>query len=182
MRVEIETLVGIEEAVRSARQTQGLDGKSAISTERWLDWLHAEHTPIRVYLLRVNWIDIPYYVAMHLVRHDKGVVPFVRTQRDTSMNPVDYDRRKAPQDAIVNYCPVLNPQSLINISRRRLCTHADNITSLAVIMAKDKIASDSNPYTAMIARVMVPDCEYRGACHELNPCGKMPTWKNLLWG
>lgn len=178
MNVTIDLLIGVDECVKSARQTQRLSGGKTLSVDTWLNWLHAEHSPIRVMQLRVNMHDIPYYTAMHLVRHTQGITPFVSSQRDTAINPVDYDRRKAPQDALVDYCPVVNPQSLINISRRRLCTHADEVTRQIWGEVKKAIAAHDDPYVAAIAKVMMPDCDYRsGICHELKSCGYRQGWR-----
>ena len=180
MIVTIDQLVGIEECVKSAAHTQGVEPEEIKMTpEKWLAWLHAEHSPIRVMQLRINMIDIPYYSAMHMVRHTQGVIPFVRSQRPEARNSVLYDRRKAPQDVPVSYRPIMNPQTLINVSRRRLCSRADETTRLIWEIAKAAIATDPDLYIKQIAKVMVPDCIYRGACHELQSCGHMPHWKGI---
>ena len=114
---------------------------------------------------------IPYYVSVHLLRHKVGVEHFVRSQRPTSMNPVDCDRRQASQDALVDHTMILNPQALIAISRKRLCNKADVVTQNIWRQVRDEIAGDDNLYIAAVAEVMIPDCMYRGACHEVQPCG-----------
>jgi len=176
--ISIDVLVDADECFRSAANTQGKENiKTSIT--KWSDWLHAEHSPIRVMQLRINMIGIPYYVAMHLVRHTEGVIPFVRSQRSDITNPVDYDRRKAPQDSTVDYRPVLNPQSLINISRRRMCTRADIDTRKLWIKVRNAIENSPNLYVSEIAKVMMPDCAYRGfICHEIKSCGFANHWKD----
>jgi len=171
MRVKVRALVDIQECGRVARATQGLTG-NIVSLKTWKRWLRAEHSMIRVFLLSIEMFDIPSYVSVHLVRHKIGVEHFVRSQRPTAMNPVDYNRRKAPQDVLVNHIMILNPQALINISRKRLCNKADPVTRKLWYLVREVISRHSNPYMAAIASVMVPDCIYRGGCHEIVPCGK----------
>jgi len=170
--VTVRTLTDVRECARVARLTQGMEGDS-ISLSTWRKWLRAEHSMIRVFILAVEIRNMPYYVSVHLVRHKIGVEHFVRSQRPTSMNPVGYDRREAPQGALVDHTMVLNPQALINISRKRLCNKTDVVTQNIWRQVHQTIARHNNPFVAMIATVMLPDCEYRGGtCHELNPCGK----------
>jgi len=169
--IKVRALVDIQECGRVARATQGLTG-NIVSLKTWQRWLRAEHSMIRVFLLSIEMTDIPYYVSVHLVRHKFGVEHFVRSQRPTSMNPVEYDRNEAPQNALVNHTMVLNPQSLINISRKRLCNKADPVTRRLWQYVRDVISRHSNPYVAAIASVMVPDCKYRGECHEIVSCGE----------
>ena len=169
--IRVRPLVDVQECGRVARATQGITGNS-VSLKTWQKWLKAEHSMIRVFLLAIEMTDIPYYVSVHLVRHKFGVEHFVRSQRDTSMNPVEYERNSAPQNALVNHIMILNPQSLINISRKRLCNKADPATKRLWSYVRDVISRHHNPYVAAIASVMMPDCEYRGRCNEVVPCGK----------
>ena len=180
MNITVEVLTPAIECFKSARQTQGMQfEKITPSVKTWISWLHAEHSPIRVMQLRINMTFVPYYIAMHLRTHTEGIMPFVRSQRDTAISPVDYDRRKAPQNAPVDYCPVLNPQSLINISRRRLCRKADKDTIEVWKEVKRVIENHPDDYVAAIAPLMMPYCEYRGdICHEINSCGLYPNWKD----
>ena len=89
------------------------------------------------------------------------------------MNPGGYDRNEAPQNAPVNHIMVLNPQSLINISRKRLCNKADLATMKLWYLVREVISRHRDSYIAAIASVMVPDCVYRGRCNEMVSCGKM---------
>jgi hypothetical protein len=127
---------------------------------------------IRVFILSIEMRSIPYYVSVHLVRHKVGIEHFVGSQRPTSMNPVGYDRRQAAQDALVDHTMILNPQVLINISRKRLCNKADVVTQNIWRQVRDAIAGHDNLFVAAIAEVMLPDCLYRGNCHEIIPCRK----------
>lgn len=59
-------------------------GKKA-TTPPTSEWKHrileARHSPIRE-LRFVFRLEVPYWVAMHLVRHHVGCQPYVRTQRN----------------------------------------------------------------------------------------------------
>jgi len=177
MEIIVSAETDIRLVARAAAETQGIE-TSSLTVGRWLRWLRSEHSMIRLYQISIRLVGIPSYVSVHLVRHKIGVEHFVRSQRDTSMNPVDYDRRKAPQDALVNHRMVLNPQSLINISQVRLCNKADQATRNVWYNVLLVIWGHENPYISAISEVMMPRCEYRGGvCHELRPCGKYPHYK-----
>lgn len=174
MKVDISIMSGIGWVIEAAAWTQGISTGAiydSMSPDKWFLWLKAEHSPIRAFRLRIRIHDIPYYSHVHLIRHHVGVQPYVRSQRPDCINPVDYERGAARQDAPVGLMPDVNPQSLINISRKRLCRKADPVTRLAWEMVKTAIAEHENPYVAAIAEAMVPDCEYRGECYELKSCG-----------
>ena len=61
----------------------------------------------------------------------------------------------------------VNAQTLINISRKRLCTCASPETRYAWQIVKDAIA-EIDPE---MAAVMVRQCVYRGRCPERTRCG-----------
>lgn len=134
--------------------------------------LKARHSPIRelkfVFLLK----DVPYWVAMHLVRHHIGCQPYVRTQRNDRQT--DYDRTKAPQDAPVDMMWSMNADALMTIANKRLCTMAAKETR-EVVEAMCFLAIKSNPE---FAGMLVPMCEYHGGvCHEFKSCGRCPEAK-----
>lgn len=173
MKITIRNTGTIELVAEAAAITQSIAIKKP-STETWLRWLHSEHSMIRAFGLRITLIDVPYFVHVHLVRHKKGCKWYVRSQRPTAINAVDYDREKAPQDALVSLILDTNPQALINISQRRLCYKADKKTRRVWNSVTQAIRLHSDPYVAAIADVMMPTCEYRGGiCHELTPCELM---------
>ena len=174
--VSIEPISNIRFVAKAAAITQGLSA-STLSVQTWRKWLHAEHSIIRNYLLSVELINVPYYVSVHLVRHKIGVEHFVRSQRPSSTNPVDYDRNQAPQDSPVNHLMIANAQALINISQVRLCGKADPVTRRVWERVKLAISEHHDPYVKVVAEVMVPRCLYRGGvCHELKSCGRSPHY------
>lgn len=136
-----------------------------------LDWkrrsLEARHSYIRELKFGFLLTDVPYWVAMHLVRHHVGCQPYVRTQRNDRQ--AEYDRGKAPQDAPVNLIWSMNAESLMTIANKRLCKQAAKETSSIVasmcVLVKDKCPE--------FTKQLVPICEYHGGvCHEMFPCGR----------
>lgn len=126
--------------------------------------LAAEHSPIRLIELKIRMTDIPYWVSVHLVRHNIGVTHFVSTQRTDRTGE---NRNEKPQDAPVNHTMAANAQALINISRKRLCGQASAETR-SVWKAVREAVREVEPE---LADAMVPECLYRGKCPELKCCG-----------
>lgn len=151
------------------------------SVETWKRWLHAEHSMIRRFELSITVCDVPYFVHVQMRTHHVGCEWYVRSQRPTAINPVDYDRRKAPQDAPVDLIMDTNPQALINIAQVRLCSKADDETRQVWDNIAQAIHVHDDPYIAAIARVMMPRCKYRGGvCYELRPCGLYLHFETLI--
>ncbi|MCP4341334.1 MAG: hypothetical protein GY799_21215 [Desulfobulbaceae bacterium] len=123
-----------------------------------------EHSPIRVEHYCVDMRDIPVFVSVHMVRHKIGVEHFCLTQRD-DRGGID-DGRWTPTDHLM----IVNAQSLINISRDRLCLKSHKETVKIMSLIKRAVA-EINP---ALADFMVPNCVYRGGiCKEWkNTCGK----------
>jgi hypothetical protein len=126
--------------------------------------LLSEHSPIRQLSFKFKWIDIPYWVSVHLVRHKIGIEHFVRTQR-TDRTGVNRD--EIPQGALVEHEIVVNTQAMITISRKRLCKCASNETSKAwkILLETIKVLEPE------LYDVCVPECVYRGRCTEFKSCG-----------
>lgn len=128
--------------------------------------LLAEHSPIRTLVWTVRMHDVPYWVAMHLVRHKIGAEWYVQSQRNDRQDR--YDRNAAPQDMPVMVTAELNAQALISISRKRLCKKAVPETrELWGEVCKAVIATEPAMTVAL-----APDCVYRGQCCEMRPCGQ----------
>ncbi len=123
--------------------------------------LIAEHSPIRQFVVKWKWVDLPYWVSVHLVRHNIGIEHYVSTQRPNK------DRSKAPQSFPVSHECVANAQAIINISRKRLCNKAALETREAWKMFLDSLYDVSDD----LFMVCVPECIYRGFCPEFNTCG-----------
>ena len=139
------------------------------------EWKHklllSEHSPIRTLNFCIKMI-VPYYVSVHFVRHFIGVSHFVQSQRNNRQN--NYDRTKAPQDALVSHIMYVNAQELMFMARRRLCTQADPFTRKVM----EEICKQVIKLCPEFEGCLVPNCVYRnGRCDEFNCCGYNNTYK-----
>ena len=55
----------------------------------------AEHSPIRKLKFAWRWMDLPYWVSVHFVRHKIGIEHFVKTQRTDRDRP-HQTRKRVP--------------------------------------------------------------------------------------
>lgn len=120
--------------------------------------LIAEHSPIRDYIIKWEWLSIPHWVTVHWVRHKwEKLVGTQRTDR------TGVDRTKLTQDEPQNMRGEANTQHLIDTMRKRLCSCASDKTRECAYSLKTEIHDtvDEN-----IANVLVPNCVYRGGCPE----------------
>lgn len=139
--------------------------------------LLCEHSPIRQLLIKAKWYDLMYWVSVHIVRHKIGIEHWVRSQRPDRMG-VKLDRNDAPQSSLIEHEIEANAQSIINISRKRLCNMAMTETRDAWKSFLDSF-KDSE---IELYNTCVPDCIYRGHCYEFKSCGYHKTldYKNKL--
>ena len=128
----------------------------------------AEHSPIRKLKFSWRWINLPYWVSVHFVRHKIGIEHFVKTQRTDRTGT---DRSELPQGAPVSHECEADGQALINISRKRLCASASPETTAAWKLVKDAVAQ----VEPELASCMVRECVYRGFCPEMFSCGFAET-------
>lgn len=128
----------------------------------------AEHSPIRKLSFTWRFVNLPYWVSTHFVRHKFGIDHWISTQRS---DRIGEDRSIRPQGAGVNMESTANAQALINISRKRLCNCASPETRGAWLEVKAKVA-ETEPE---LASCMVRECIYRGFCPEFIKCGYADT-------
>lgn len=122
----------------------------------------SEHSPIRTQLFLIEMKDIPTFVSVHFVRHNVGVIHFVKSNRiDRGGN--DTVDRMSP----VNHMMIANAQAVINMARKRLCSKASIETQEVMSIIVNKIDEVDHD----LACCLVPECEYRGGCTELSSCG-----------
>jgi len=161
MKVEILEIRGNwRQVADAARTTIGMKPGTGEPPDHWKKrMLLSEHSPIRLIEVRWRWVDIKYWVSVHLVRHHVGVVPFVRSQRPEN---IDYDRDEALQSALVNHEVIANAQAIINISRKRLCGLAAQETR----DAWKAFLNELKKYEPILVGCCVPECIYRGYCYE----------------
>ena len=125
----------------------------------------AEHSPLRELWFGIK-MTIPSYISVHFVRHHIGVNHYVQSQRNDRQS--NYDRTKAPQDAMVSHIMSINAQELVFMAHKRLCGQADPLTR-KVMQEIVKQVAEVNPE---FKDVLVPLCGYRnGKCTEFNCCG-----------
>ena len=137
-----------------------------LPTDEWKEKLiQAEHSPLRELWFGIK-MTIPSYVSVHFVRHHIGVNHYVQSQRNDRQT--NYDRSKAPQDAMVSHIMSVNAQELVFMAHKRLCGQADPYTR-KVMQEIVKQVIKTNPE---FKDVLVPLCWYRnGKCTEFNCCG-----------
>ena len=128
----------------------------------------SEHSPIRRLKFYWRWKDIKYWVSVHLVRHKFGIEHWVNTQRT---DRTGIDRNEIPQGALVNHAAEADAQTMINISRKRLCMCASPETRQAWQAVKNEVEQ----VEPELASCMVRECVYRGFCPEMFPCGYSKT-------
>lgn len=142
-------------------------GKKAV-TPPDLEWKHklleARHSPIRE-LKFAFYLEVPYWVSVHLVRHVHAQ-PYVRTQRNDRQK--EYDRGKAPQDTLVSMIWTMGAEELMTIANKRLCQQASEETQWVVQKMCDLVEERFPEFRGLL----VPMCAYHGGkCHEMFPCG-----------
>ena len=149
----------------AARTTIHKDEGSGEPTSKWKKRiLLAEHSPIRKLLVSWKWINLPYWVSVHFVRHKFGIEHFVSTQRTDRTGE---DRTGARQDSPVEHECFANAAEVMFISRRRLCAQASPETRAAWKLVVDELAK----VEPELAECCVPECVYRGFCPEFKSCG-----------
>jgi hypothetical protein len=157
MEIKVEKLTDLELMRWACEMT--IDHKSLVS----LDAIYkCEHSPMRTQLFKISMYGIPTFVSTHFVRHNQGVVHYIKTQRD-DRGGSDEANRWTP----TNHGMLCNAQALINMSRKRLCTNSHSVTVATMKELKAKV-KEVDPD---LAEYMVRECEYRGCCPELNSCG-----------
>ena len=150
-----------------ARMTQNLPQKDTPPSDSWKRRiLMARHSPIRELRFGILLVDIPTWVATHLVRHVHAQ-PYVSSQRNDRQD--EYDRNAARQDAPVNMYWTMNAEELMIIANKRLCEKASEETREVV----KEICRQVVELCPEFSEVLVPMCVYHGgACHEMQPCNK----------
>lgn len=167
MKVEIEQETFWKRALNAARKTIGKEPIDKEPSDKWKDAiLFAEHSPIRLVEYRISFEGIRQWVTTHLVRHWLGFIPFIHSQREDRRN-LGIPRDELPQGAENDADFVANAQSLINISRKRLC----NCASKETREAWQAVKKEMERVDPIMAKHMVSECIYRGFCPEIKCCG-----------
>lgn len=132
------------------------------------EWKHkilrSGHSPIRTLMFTIR-MEVPYWVSVHFVRHKFGVEHYVKSQRNDRQS--EYDRTKAPQDAMVQHVMDINAQELIHMANMRLCGQASRETREVMGM----ICAEVVKYNPEFNEFLVPKCIAHNGCNEFKPCG-----------
>ena len=193
MKVNVIQETSWSRALNAARRTIGKPPLNKEPSDNWRKMvIMAEHSPIKLVEYLISFKDLRQWVGVHLLRHEH-MLPFIHSQRvdrredidsltervmsiieedvksDESFNKRDYLFQGEPNDQDF----VVNAQTLINISRKRLCHCASKETREAWIAVKEAIKE----FDPIMASFMVPNCIYRGRCPEMNTCGYYKTDK-----
>ena len=151
------------DVLNACRATVGKqDATKPPSTKFKQNLLLAEHSPIRLLTIEWEWVNLPYWVAMHFRTHNIGITHLISTQRSDRTG-----KKRGSQDAPVTHRCVANAQALINISRKRLCNKASLETRQAWYLLLDELMI----YEPELTNICVPECVYRGKCFEMQSCG-----------
>lgn len=171
MKIEIERVTSWQRVLNAARFTlakEPIHKEPSIKFKK--DIIIAEHSPIRLLEFDVRVYDVPKFIIMHLVRHNQGIEKFVSTSRpDRTGRKITRHEQRA--DDLVNCQFSLNAQAFINISKVRLCFHAEKETRELWQHIVDKLG-DIEP---VLAAACCPSCVYRGVCPEIKSCGYVKT-------
>ena len=193
MKVNVIQETSWSRALNAARRTIGKPPLNKEPSDNWRKMvIMAEHSPIKLVEYLISFKDLRQWVGVHLLRHEH-MLPFIHSQRvdrredidsltervmsiieedvksDESFNKRDYLFQGEPNDQDF----VVNAQTLINISRKRLCHCASKETREAWVAVKAAIKE----FDPIMASFMVPNCIYRGRCPEMNTCGYYKTDK-----
>lgn len=153
-----------KEVYRACLNTIGKETNSEPSSEWKRKILISEHSPIRKINIQAKWTSLWYWVSTHFVRHKYGIEHFVSTQRTDRTKE---NRNVLPQNSKVKHEFDANAQSIINISRKRLCHCASPETREAWV----DFLHELKEYEPELVSVCVKECVYRGFCPEFYTCG-----------
>lgn len=161
------------EVADAARTTVSMKPGKKDPSSRWKkNMLLAEHSPIRQLMVKWKW-SIKSWISVHFVRHKIGIEHYVSTQRDDRVASTGTDERRdsrrddKSQSAIVTHECIANAQSIINISRKRLCQQAHKETR----DTWKEFLNELKEIEPELVSVCVAECVYRGFCPELRGCG-----------
>lgn len=150
------------EILNIARATQGKGPLEKVSG-RWIERLiRSEHSPLR---FRQHYIEFtcPYWVAMHPRTHWVGVSAHDISATVVESSRTDITHQERDPNREVRIYTIMNAQSVLNVSRSRLCTKTSPETRevwqgvLDVTYCVDPAVVDA----------CEPTCHH---CKEFDPC------------
>jgi hypothetical protein len=163
--VNIKRIGSWRDVADAARTTINMEPGKGEPSDKWKkQMLLAEHSPIRKLRISAKFVDLPYWISVHLVRHKIGIEHFVRTQRT---DRTGVDRSELPQGALVEHEIDVNYQAVMTISRKRTCGQAAEETR----MAWQSLLGAILKIEPVLFDACAPECVYRGFCPEFKSCG-----------
>jgi hypothetical protein len=170
MKVQVIQETPWSRALDAARRTIGKEPLHKEPSKNWkAKILLAEHSPIKLVEYAIHFKELRQWVGVHLLRHEH-MLPFIHSQRE-DRRKLDCSRDELPQGSLNDQDFIVNAQTLINISRKRLCRCASKETQEAWKSVKNEISK----FDEVMADKMVPNCVYSGFCRELKCCGYCNT-------
>ena len=170
-RIAIKVVSGVDEVRFAALSTRGKaliedrGSSNPMSLAMWRRWLLSEHSPIRQFVLRITFLDVPASTSVHFTRHSKHTEHYVMSSRpDKTGEPRDPSRP-------VMHTFYANAQGLIDMARSRLCSKAEEETRLWMEELALAMRTHEDPYVRELSLFLMPNCAYRRQCPEFEPCG-----------
>ena len=143
------------------RQTINLKDSSKTPNDEWKKkLLICRHSPLRTGTMIVHIDDLEFFAHVHLVRH-QFITPFVGTSRDDRNND-GIPRSEKSQTDPISMDLMMNVESLMNISEKRLCMCASKETR----GVWNKVVEEVGKYDENLAWACVPSCVAKGGCVE----------------
>ena len=178
MEVKVIQETSWKRALNAARRTVGKEPLDKEPSEKFkVKSMMSEHSQIKLVEYLISFKALRQWVGVHILRHG-FMLPFIHSQRgDRRQLPCKRD--DLPQGTENDQDFIMNAQTLINVSRRRLC----NTASKETVEAWKAVKNEVEKQDPIVARFMVPNCVYRGFCPE-DPekcCGFVKTKKYKEW-
>ena len=172
MDVKVTRLSSWEQVANLARRTMWKDGLGREPTSEWKSRIVlAAHSPIYSMFYQIDWTGLPRWIADEFVRHHVGATPYMSSQRP-DRSPGGKSRSELTQEDPVNLTMVLNAQSFLDISRKRLCRQAAAGAREAWRRTLDALRDIGE---TELYDHCVPECVHQGGfCPEMRCCGLCP--------
>lgn len=174
--IKVEQITSNQLVMNSARITVWKDSIEKEPSSRFMNNIYrSEHSPIRNKIFRIYIEAVPYWLSVHFTRHHVGsnphIQPFIATNRD---DRVDIALKR---DELTNVELILNAQSIIDISKLRLCDKSHIKTQ----KIWNDVLEELKKIDEELYNNCVPSCIYRGFCPEMQCCGRLHSDKYKKW-
>ncbi len=129
------------------------------SKQTLLKQYRSEESPARTQMFWIEIDPLPLFVSTHLLRHHVGSQPYALTHRTHRKCGKDNGRETPTKLSLL-----INAQSLIDMSKLRLCKSASKETRQIMSQIKYEVSKIDN----ILAKFMQPKCIYRNGLCEKN--------------